>query len=92
MWSTGEGNGKPLQYSCLENPMNSMKRQKDMTLKDELPGVQHVTGEEWRNNSRKNEQMEPKQKRSRGVDVTGDGRKLRCDKEQYCIGTWNVSA
>ena len=58
MWSTGEGNGKPLQYSCLENPMNSMKRQKDMTLKDELPrsvGAQYATGEEWRNNSRKNE-------------------------------------
>ena len=57
-WSTGEGNGKPLRYSCLENPMNSMKRQKAMTLKDELPrsvGAQHVTGEEWRNNSRKNE-------------------------------------
>ena len=62
-WSTGEGNGKPLQYSCLENPMNSMKRQKDMTLKDELPrpvGAQYTTGEEWRNNSRKNEEMEPK--------------------------------
>ena len=56
MWSTGEGNGKPLQYSCLENPMNSMKRQKDMTLKDELPrsvGAQYATGEEWRNNSRR---------------------------------------
>ena len=63
-WSTGEGNGKPLQYSCLENPMNSMKRQKDRTLKDELPrsvGAQNATGEEWRNNSRKNEEMEPKQ-------------------------------
>ena len=65
MWSTGEGNGKPLQYSCLENPMNSMKKQKDRTLKDELPrlaGAQYATGEEWRNNSRKNEEMEPKQK------------------------------
>ena len=65
MWSTGEGNGKPLQYSCLENPMNSMKRQKDMTLKDELPrlvGAQYATGEEGRNNSRKNEETEPKQK------------------------------
>ena len=64
-WSTGEGNGKQLQYSCLENPMNSMKRQKDMTLKDELPrsvGAQDATGEQWRNNSRKNEEMEPKQK------------------------------
>ena len=59
MWSTGEGNGKPLHYSCLENPMNSMKRQKDMTLKDELPrllGAQYATGEEWRSNSRKNEE------------------------------------
>ena len=65
MWSTGEGNGKPLEYSCLENPMNSMKRQKDRTLKDELPrskGAQYTTGEEWRNNSRKNEEVEPKQK------------------------------
>ena len=63
-WSTGEGNGKPLQYSCLENPMNSMKRQKDMTLKDELPrsaGAQYATGDQWRNNSRKNEGMESKQ-------------------------------
>ena len=62
-WSTGEGNGRPLKYSCLENTMNSMKRQKDMTLKDELPwlvGAQYVTGEEFRNNSRKNEEMEPK--------------------------------
>ena len=62
-WSTGEGNGKPLQYSCLENPMNSMKRQKDTTLKDELPrlvGAQYATGEEWRNNTGKNEEMEPK--------------------------------
>ena len=63
MWSPGERNGKPLQHSCLENPMNSMKRQKDMTLKDELPrsvGAQYVTGEEWRNSSRKNEDAEPK--------------------------------
>ena len=62
-WSTGQGNGKPLQYSCLENPMDSMKRQKDRTLKDELPrwvGAQYATGEEWRNNSRKKEEMEPK--------------------------------
>ena len=62
MWSTGEGNGKPLQYSCLENLMNGMKRQKDRTLKDELPrsiGVQYATGNQWRNNSRKNEGMEP---------------------------------
>ena len=87
MWSTGERNSKPFQYSCLENPTNSMKRQKDMTLKDELPGVQHVTGEEWRNNSRKNEQMEPKQKQCPVVNVTGDGNKVQCCKEQYCIGT-----
>ena len=73
--------------------MNSMKRQKDMTLKDELPksgGAQYTTGEEWRNNSRKNEEMEPKQKQHPGVDVTGDGSKIQCCKEQYCIGTWNV--
>ena len=78
-WSTGEGNGKPLQYLCHENPMNSMKRQKDMTLKDELPksgGAQYTTGEEWRNNSRKNESTEPKQKQHPGVDVTGDGSKV----------------
>ena len=92
MWSTGEGNGKPLQYSCLENPMNTMKRQKDRTLKDELPrsvSAQYATEEEWRNNSRKNEEMEPKQKHP-AVDVTGDGSKVRFCKEQYCIGTWNV--
>ena len=65
MWSTGEGNGKPLQYSCLENPVNSMKWQKDRTLKDELPrlvGAQYAIGDQWRNNSRKNEESEPKQK------------------------------
>ena len=64
-WSTGEGNGKLFQYSCPENPMNSMKRQKDRTLKDEHPrwvDVQYATGDQWRNNSRKNEEMEPKQK------------------------------
>ena len=75
MWSTGEGNGKPLQYSCLENPMNSMKRQKDRTLKDGLPrsvGAQYATGDQWRSNSRKNEGMEPKQKQHLVVDVTGD--------------------
>ena len=73
--SIGEGNGKPLQYSCLENPMNSMKKQKDNALKDELPrsvGVQYATGEEWRNNTRMNEEMEPKQKQHQVVDVTGD--------------------
>ena len=92
-WSTGEGNGKPLQYSCLEKPMDSMKKQKDMTVKDELPrsvGAQYATGEECRNNSRKDEEMEPKQKQHPVVDVTGDGSKVRCCKEQYCIGTWNV--
>ena len=79
MWSTGEGNGKPLQYFCLENPMNSMKRQKDRTLKDELSrsvGAQYATGEQWRNNSRKNEGMEPKQKQYPAVDVTDDGSKV----------------
>ena len=78
-WSTGEGNGKPLQYSCLESSMNSMKRQKDRTLKDELPrsvGAQNPTGEEWRNNSRKNEETEPKQKQHPVVDVTGDRNKV----------------
>ena len=77
MWSTGEGNGKPLQYSCLENPMNSMKRGKDRTLKDELPrsvGAQYATGDQWRDNSRKNEGMKPKQKHP-VVDVTCDGSK-----------------
>ena len=93
MWSTGEGNGKPLQYSCLENPMNSMKRQNDRIPKEELPrslGTQYATGDQWRNNSRKNERMEPKQKEYPVVDVTGDGSKIRCCKEQYCTGTWNV--
>ena len=93
MWSTGEGNGKPLQDSCLENLMNSMKRQNDRTLKDELPrsvGTQYATGDQWRNNSRKNEGMEPKEKQYPVVDVTGDRSKVRCCQEQYCIGTWNV--
>ena len=79
MWSTGEGNGKPLQYSCLENPMNSMKRQRDRTLKDELPRLvdaQYATGEQWRNNSRKNEETEPKKKQYPVVDVTGDRSKV----------------
>ena len=81
-WSTGEGNGKPLQYSCLENPMNNIKRQKDMTLKHELlrsVSAQYATGEEWRNNSRKNEETKPKQKQHPVVDVTGVGSKV-----QYC--------
>ena len=73
--------------------MNNMKRQKDKTLKDELPrsvGAQYATGDQWRNNSRKNEETEPKQKQHPVVDVTGDGSKVQCCKEQYCIGTWNV--
>ena len=92
-WSTGEGNGKPLQYSGLENPMNSMRRQNDRILKEELPrsvGAQYATGDQWRNNSRKNEEMGPKQKQHPVVDVTGDRSKVRCCKEPYCIGTWNV--
>ena len=79
MWSTGEGNGKPLQYSCLENTMNSMKRQKDRTLKDELPrsvGAQYAIGDQWRNNSRKNEWMGPKQKQHPVADGTGDRSKV----------------
>ena len=93
MWSTGEGNGKPLQYSCLENPTNSMKRQKDRTLKDELPksvGAQYASEDQWRNNSRKNERMKPKQKQHPVVDGTDDRSKIRCCREQYCIGTWIV--
>ena len=84
MWSTGEGNGKPLQYSYLENPMNSVKRQNDRILKEVLPrsvGAQHATGDQWRNNSRKNEEMEPKQKQYPAVDVTGDRRKVRCCRQ-----------
>ena len=79
MWSAGEGNGKPLQYSCLENSMNSMKRQNDRILKEELPrsvGAQYASGDHWRNNSRKNEGMEPKQKQYPAVDVTGDRSKV----------------
>ena len=79
MWSTRKGNGKPLQYSCLENPMNSMNRQEDRTLKEELPrsvGAQYATGTQWRNNSRKNEDTETKQKQHPVVDVTGDASKV----------------
>ena len=93
IWSTVEGTGKLLQYSCLENPMNSMKRQNDRILKGELLGsvdAQYATGDQWRNNSRKNEGMERKQKKYTVVDATGDRSKVRCCKEQYCIGTWNV--
>ena len=83
MWSTAEGNGKLLQYSCLENPMNTMKRQKDRTLKDELPrlvAAQYATGDQWRNNSRKNEETESKQKQHPVVNVTGDRSKVQCCK------------
>ena len=92
MWSTGEGNGKPLQYFCLENPMNSMKRQNYRTLKDELPrlvGAQY-TGDQWRNNSRNNEGMQPKQNNTHLWMWLVTENKVRCCKEQYCIGTWNV--
>ena len=81
MWSTGEGNGKSLQYSCLEIPMNSMKRQNDRIPKEEIPrslGAQYATIDQWRNDSRKNEGMEPKQKQYPAVDVTGDRSKVRC--------------
>ena len=84
---------QPLQYPCLGNPMNSRKRQKNRTLKDEGPrlvGAQYATGDQWRNNSRKNEEMEPKQKQHQVVDVTGDGSKVQCCKRQYCIGTRNI--
>ena len=90
MWPTGEGNGKPLQYSCLENPMNSMKRQNDSILKEELlrsVGAQYATGDQWRNSSRKKEEMEPKQNQHPVVDVTGDRSKVQCCKEQYFIRT-----
>ena len=83
LWSSGEGNGKRLQYSCLENPMNSMKRQNDRILKEELPrsvGAQHATGDQWRNHSRKNEGMEPKQKQHPVVDEIGDRSKVQCCK------------
>ena len=88
--STGEGNGKSLQYSYLENPMNSMKMQNDRILKEELPrsvGAQHATGDQWRNNSRKSEGMELNQEQYPVVDVTHDRSKVQCCKEQYCIGT-----
>ena len=93
-WSTREGNGKSL-HSCLEKPMNNMKRQKDMKLKDETPrsvGVQYATGEEQRNSSRWNEEGEPKWKQHPVVDVSGGEGKVQCGKEQYCIGTRNVES
>ena len=95
-WSTGWGNGKSLQYSYQENPMDSMKRQKDMTPEDEPPsleGVQYANGEERRaimNSSKKSEVVGPKWKQHSVVDVSGDESKVWCYKEQYCIGTWNV--
>ena len=92
MWSTGVGNDKPLQYSFLENLMNNTKRQNYRIPKEELPrslGAQYATGDQWRNNFRKNEGMEPKHKQYPVVDVTGDRSKTRCCKEQYCIGSWN---
>ena len=95
MWSTGEGSGKPLQYSCVQNPMNNLKRQNDRILKEELPrslGAQNATGDQWRNNFRKNEGMKPKQKQYPAVVLTGDRSRFRCCKEQYCIGTWNVGS
>ena len=85
IWSTGERNGKPLQYSCLENPMNSIKKQKYRTLKDKLSrlgGAQYATGDHWRNNSRKNEETEPKQKQHSAVDVTRDGVKFDAVKSK----------
>ena len=84
MWSTGEGNGKPLQYSCLENPMDSMKRKSDRILKEELPrsvGAQYAMGDQWRNNIRKNKETEPKQKQQPIVGVTGDRSKVQRCKE-----------
>ena len=89
-WSTGEGNGKPRQCSCLENPMNSVK---DRTLKDELSRsvcARYATGDQWRSNSRKHDATEPEWKQHPAVDVTGAGSKVQCCKEQYCLGTWNV--
>ena len=93
MWSTGEGNGRLLQYSFLENPMDRMKRQKDRALKDELPrsvGTKYATGDQWRSNSRKNEETKTKQKSHLVVYMTADGGKVRCNKEPNCIGIWNV--
>ena len=88
IWSPGEGKGKTLQYSCLENPMNSMKMQNDMTLKDELPrsvGAQYATGDQWRNNFRKNEETEPRQKQFPVVYMTGDRSKVQCCKNNIAL-------
>ena len=92
-WSTGEGNGNPLQYFYLEISTDSKKMQKDMTSEDEpsrLEDIQYATGKEQRNSSRRNEETEPKQKPHSVVVVSGGESKVRCSKEQYCIGTWNV--
>ena len=90
MWFTGEDNGKPLQHSCLQNPMNNRKRQKDMTLKDELPkleGAQYATREEWRNNSRKNKETEQKQKQQPVVDVKSDAVRNNITWEPGMLGS-----
>ena len=95
-WSTGGGHGNPLQYSCQENPMNSMRRKKDLTPENgphKSEGVQYTTGKEQRavtNSSRKNEAAEPKRKQHAVVDVSGGESKVLCYKEQYGMGTWNV--
>ena len=93
MWSTGEGNGKPLQHFCLKNHMYSVKRQKDMIQKHELPrsvGAQYATGKEGRNSSRGNEEAESKWKECTVVDVSSGENKVQHCKEQYCIGPWNL--
>ena len=93
IWSTGEGNGKPLQCSCLENPKSTMIREKERTVKVELPrvvGAQYTAGGQWRHKYRKNEGVEPKQRQHPVMDGTGDRGKIQCCREQYCIGTWIV--
>ena len=94
MWSTGEGDGKPLQYSSLENPMNCMKRQNDRILKEELPrsvGAQYATGDQWRNNSRKNEETKSKKEQHSVVGVIGERSNVQCYKQQYCISSVQFS-
>ena len=95
MWFTGDGNGKPTSVFLPREPHEQYKKAKNRTLKKELPrsvGAQYASGDQWRNNSRKNEETESKQKQHPVVDVTGDGSKVQCCKEQYCIGTWNVKS
>ena len=90
MWSTGEGNGKPFQYSFLENPMNNMKRQNDRILREELPrsvGAQHAPGDQWKNNYRRNEEAESKRKRNSAMDMSDGESKVQSCEEQYCTGT-----